>query len=115
MSFMRVDERPEVLPERCCGQIIESPHDLSLPLSTVQISLSSNRASERTRDFAAPRPLISRDVLMASCTLAVLCLSQAWVCFLATSTPSLAFLQGGPSGRFFAALLADTALLSGFF
>ena len=112
---MWVDDGPAVLPARSCGQIIESHHDLSLPLSTVQVSLSQNGGGQPSRHISPGSPLVCRDVLAASCTLAALCLCRVWFCFLATGTASLFYFEGASSRAQFAALLIDNLLLAGLF
>src|ERR1700733_12456071 len=112
---MRIDEDPAVLPERCCGQTTKLCDDLSLPLSTLHVSLSQNTGCGSTGNVPTSRPLISRDVLAACYALAALCLCRVWFCFLATGAAGLSFFQGAPSAKLFASVLADTIFLAGFF
>jgi hypothetical protein len=111
---MRVDDGPAVLPERGCGQIIQSRNDLSLPLPILQASFPQNGRGESS-GISVTRPLISKDVLSACCALAALCLCQVWFGFVAKGTANLSFFQGAASVRQFAALLTDTILLPGGF
>jgi hypothetical protein len=110
---MRVDDGPAVLPARCGGQIAKHGHDLSLPLSAVQVSVSPGGRCRSAGGVPASR------VLAASCVLAALCFGQVWFGFVARNTANLSFYQGVPPGaasaRQFAALLANTALLTGCF
>lgn len=109
---MRVDDGPAVLPERCGGQVIKPRNGLSFPLSTVQVSLSSDGGGKCTGNFPAASPVASGDYLAACCALAALCLCQVWFCFLATGSAELFYYQGRSSARQFAALLVDTGLLT---
>ena len=111
---MWVDDGPAVLPARSCGQIIKPGHDLSLSLSTVQVPLSQDVGAKPTR-VPPDSPLVYRDILAASCTLAALCLCRVWFCFLATGTANLFYFEGASTAQQFAALLIDNLLLAGVF
>jgi hypothetical protein len=117
---MRVEGGAKVMPKRAHGQVVEHDHALPVPLPAVYVSISPTGASqagcrEDSDRFEAYRALISRDGLAASCTLAALCFCQVWFCFLATGRADLFFYQGVASATQFAALLADTLLLTGVF
>ena len=117
---MWVDDGPAVWPKGDCGQVLEHVDALSVPLSTVYVSISPAGASQTGRhggsgDVQASSALISHDGLACCSTLAAVCLCQVWFCFLATGQAVLFYYQGTSSARQFAALLADTLLLTGLF
>jgi hypothetical protein len=112
---MRVDDGPAVLPERSCGQTITLTNDLSLPLSTLQVSLPPDAGRCATGGFPASRPLVTGRIFAICATLAALCLCEVWFCFLAMGTASLCFFQGPPSAKLFGSALADTTLLTALF
>ena len=112
---MRVDNGPAVWPKRGHGQVIEHGDALSVPLSTLYVSVSPAGGGGSSGCLPASGTLIARDGLAACSALAALCLCQVWLCFLATGTAGLFFYQGASSAMQFAALLADTLLLTGLF
>jgi hypothetical protein len=112
---MRVDESPAVEPERCYGQGVKPRHGVSLPLSTVQISLSSDGSRRTCGGFASNGELIPRRVLAASCALAALCLLRVWFCFLPTDAANRFLYEGSSSPEQFLALLMNMALFTAIF
>jgi hypothetical protein len=117
---MWVDDGPAVGPKRGRGQVIEQLDAVSVPLPAVHVPVSPARASQAgcrgdSGHDEAIRTLISGDALACCSTLAAVCLCQVWFCFLATGQAVLFYYQATSSARQFAALLADTLLLTGLF
>ncbi len=56
-----------------------------------------------------------REVFAGAAVMAFLCLAQVWFCFLATGSAVLFYYEGPATAKQFAALLADTVLLTAFF
>src|SRR5690349_4809111 len=115
MSSMRVDERPAVEPERCYGQGVQPRHDVSLPLSTVQISVPSDGTRHFSGDFEPNGELIPRRVMAACCALAALCLLRVWFCFLPTDAANRFLYEGSSSPEQFAALLFNMVVFTAIF
>lgn len=109
---MRVDNDPAVMPEGGYRQVVEPVDALPVPVPSVHISVSQ---VEGCPSSAATNRLISRDRLACCGTLAALCLCQVWFCFLAGARGNRFYYQGESSAGQFAALLADTLLLTGLF